>query len=693
MKRTCRLVLHVAVAAAIAGPPATALATAAKPAAILVPTADYVLAQMLLLARATEDAVLLYDSRHRDPVEHFLGEWKKRVTCLHRAEAAPGLVAAMQKSAGASCDAVNDLVAFAHTLWPEARRAVAVLDSDYPWLLRGAALAGVSGAALLPVPAGSPAALESLEAWKLEELVLTPPLRPWKARLATAAKSVAEIENEKEWLQRFVSHLDTEGPRGVVIADPRDVESVFSPSSLSLVAPLVAAHRRLPLLLVDGSDPARVEKGVLQFAAAHNWPLSHIFLVGDELALRSHTVPDPVLSSGGPEARGGGTTVRVELFSFIERQQPQEFAVGRIVAEDASAASVNLARQFHRRASHQRRPVVFLTNADEIFPLGETISRTTVEELRNLGVPVRAYYRDRVTQDLIRQALSSTDFLVWEGHSRDLTLEDRGGIAAHVAPEVVVLQGCYTLDRSDPFILMDKGTQAIVGSSAAIYSAPGSAFARSLMDSLLYDKTDLGTAVRNARNYLLALALLQRDRDHADWRKTYRAALAFALWGDPSFKPPLAQGRPRVPPVKWTREEGTLSLHIPAHKLPEIRTGDFRVQISPRTMLGGLLLRGKESEARQLKDLYFTVQQATAEQRHVCPPSDGWDVVSLYAPLSGTLSVLARPDWRILAAKNPAGRFVFPLVAGPEDCPPLATPAGPQKQANEKSKPGKEGKR
>src|SRR5690606_5014365 len=134
---------------------------------------------------------------------------------------------------------------------------------------------------------------------------------------------------------------------------------------------------------------------VQAFIDTHRLAPTHLYLVGDERALRSHVVPDPVLANGGPEALGGAREVRVELFSEIQRGAPQDYAVGRFVAEDAARGSAILASQLHRRLNGSGR-VVVLSNADEEFELGETIARTTVSELRNAGVAVRAEYRDRV---------------------------------------------------------------------------------------------------------------------------------------------------------------------------------------------------------------------------------------------------------------------------------------------------------
>ena len=111
------------------------------------------------------------------------------------------------------------------------------------------------------------------------------------------------------------------------------------------------------------------------------------------------------------------------------------------------------------------------------------------------------------------------------------------------------------------------GTQAIIATSAAIYSASGASFARALFDGLVYGDADLGGAVRNARNYLLAVTELKKQRKHADWPKTYRAALAFALWGDPTARPSLGTQPPKLPPVQWQVNGKALELAIPKRRL------------------------------------------------------------------------------------------------------------------------------
>lgn len=634
---------------------------------LIAPADDRPLAAVLLSARGATDSVLLFDPRRTEPIQRFLKTFRGRVRCFQRA-ATPAVVSQqMSTLAGGTCERIDRLPVFARQLRSAARSGIAVAASDYPALLRAAAFAASTQIALLPLDRNDTSQAVTEAVSGLDTIYRFRLPAGAKDRTGAAAGRVVDLDTaealEREWLPL----LAPSPPDALVIANPRDVDGLFSPSGLSLLAPLLSAAHRAPLLLVDGADPAAIEREALTFLDAARLHPTHIILVGDELALRSHTLPDPVITAGGPEARGGGKTLRVELFSEIQQQRPQDLSVGRIVAEDATSASVLLARQRHHAS--EAKPVVLLGNADEAFSLGEAISRVTVEELRNVSVPVRAFYRDEITPAVVLDALDSTELLVWEGHARDLTLEERGGIAVGGAPEIAILQGCYTLDRSDPFILLEKGTFAIVASSAAIYSAPGSAFAHAIFDSFLYERADLGTAVRNARNFLFGLSQLQRSRNHPDWRKTYRAALAFALWGDPTLRPRLDSDRAKVAPVAWTPGHAGIDLDIPAETLPEVSSGNYRAQVPPRAQLGGLVLPSRSGVERRLKDLYFTVQRLPRNAGAACAPNRGWSLWSAYAPRSGTLTVLARPDWVTL--KNPArrGRFRFALVPEGAACP------------------------
>jgi hypothetical protein len=668
MTATKSFLLAWACLLAVSGPGLAAKVPRSE-AVLLVAADDPVLAPLALAGAGQRRPVLLFDPRDPGFVEHYISRTGRRVECLRRSATPVEVAALMERIAGTPCDLADDPFALAGRLWPGTRVAIAENPQDESWLLRTAAFGGATGSAVLSLQPTPAPPIEQLRALGLETLYLTPPFLAWKEAVATVVPNIVQITSATD-LTRELVHRLPHPPTALVIANPTDQRGVFSPSSLSLLAPLVSAIHNAPLFLTERREAVDIESEALAFLSGAGLNPTHIILVGDELALRSHRVPDPVLGAGGPEARGGGTVIRTELFSEIQNEAPQDFVVGRIVAEDAAIGSGLLARQLHENGGAASKPIRFLVNADSVFELGEVISRSTVHELQNVHIPAQAYYRSEVTADRIKKSLAEAGLLVWEGHPRDLTLEQNGAADVEDAPPYVVLQGCYTFDRSDPFILIEKGTQTIVATSAAVYSAPGAAFTRALFDASLYENVDLGTAVRNARNYLLAVARLQRERGHADWRKTLRAALAFALWGDPTLHLPLTPAKPKHTPVHWTRKDGALNLEIPSDTLREAAAGPYRARPAPRAMLSGLVL--PDGDQRWIKELYFTATPSRDSTTAACAPDRGWDVISLYAPRSGTVFVLARPDWTLIHTSSHAGRFSFPLVADPRACPTTA---------------------
>jgi len=635
---------------------------AAEKSVHIVEAQDASFAALLIAAHGAAEPVLLFDPADAEAVRETAESISHPRVCLVRAKRA-GTTAAglLAEIAGQPCETAAGPVELARRLWSEPKFVVAYRDGDPASRVRAAGFAAASGAALLPMVGDERVTAERLAPWTPESVFLAS-----DDLSEVGDKAIGRRMVEANELLAAFRAVTGAAPKTLILTNPDDLRGMFSPSALSTIAAVIAAVHRSPVFPVPSPDPEEIEQFANRLMKTQDFLPEQIVLVGDELSMRSHRVPDPVLAAGGPEARGGGTIVRVEIFSEIQRDRPQQFPVGRIVAENSVYASLSLARGLHVRSPMRGKPVIFLANADEVFALGETISRTTVDDLRNVGVPVRSFYRDEITPEISRQALASTDLLVWEGHPRDLTLEESGGVAIESAPRVVILQGCYTLDRNDPMILIEKGTQAIVATSAAIYSAPGSGFARALFDAIAHDGADLGTAVRNARNYLLALAQLKRERKHPGWQKTYRAALAFSLWGDPTYRVELPSGRPDVRPITWKLDETALTLTIPRRRMREVRVDGYRAAPAPRAMLGGVVDR--DGKGRKATEMFGTTRQVPPGRTHLCAPSKGWTVVSMYAPATETLTMLAMPQWKELDSGTESGEFRFRLVAEADDC-------------------------
>ena len=628
----------------------------------IVEARDLNFASLMIAAYGGSQPVLLFEPQDAEAVRETAALISYPRTCVIRGKrsgtTAAGLLAEI---AGQPCTAPASPAELARNLWSEPKVVVIYREDDDAGRVRATGFAAASGAAMFPVGRETTPDSDTLSPWQPESIYLAS-----EDLTENGGETFGQRMIDPDEVLRAFQATTGAAAKALILTNPADLKGVFSPSSLSSVAGILAAAHQSPVFPVPAADPEEIERFAVRLMTRNDFLPQHIVLVGDEIAMRSHRIPDPVLEAGGPEARGGGTVVRVEIFSEIEHERPQQFPVGRIVAENSVYASLSLARGLHVQSKLAGKPVVFLANADEIFNLGETISRTTVDELRNVGIPVRSFYRDEITPEISRQALTSTDVLVWEGHPRDLTLEEKGGVAVDSTPALVVLQGCYTLDRNDPLILIEKGTQAIVATSAAIYSAPGSGFARALFDSLVHDGTDLGTAVRNARNYLLSLALLKRELGHVGWNKTYRAALAFALWGDPSYRVEFAKGRPEVRPIAWKLADDSLTLTIPRRRLREVVVEEFRSGPVPRAMLGGVV--EPVEGGRRATEMYGTTLKVAPGRTHVCSPGEGWNVVSLYAPATEMLTMLSVPDWKVLGISNESGEFRFKLAADADGC-------------------------
>lgn len=654
----------------------TAPALAAAPTQLL-PVDDAALASVVLLGAGPTAPVVLVDPQDQSAAERAVAASSDGSACLAGTATAPAVRDLLARLSGAPCALQDDLLGLARRFWPTPATVVVAPAHDYAWLLRGAALAGALGGALLPVDPAHPPSPAALADWHVKEWIAVGAPPPTLALPLGA--TLRRLDKPGQVIGESVARLGTDLST-VVVANPADRRGHFSPTSLSLLAPLIALSHHAPLVLVSDSAPAVIETEVRRAIAVNRLEPTHIYLVGDELALRSHRVPDPVFAAGGPEALGGGRDVRVELFSEIQEQRPQDYAVGRFVAEDATQGSALLARQLH--GAPTPGGIAVMSNADQVFALGETISRTTISELRNAGLPVTAAFRGDITPATIQDAMHHAAILVWEGHARDLTLEEGGGVNVDRTPPLVVLQGCYTFDRSDPFILFERGTQNVVATSAAIYSASGSSFARAFFDAVVYDRADLGTAVRNARNYLLAVAQLKRQRGHNDWTKTYRAALAFALWGDPTSRPPLSAAPPKLAPASWRVGEDALELTVPAKRLKTATVDRYTAHPVPRGMLSGLILRAGDAPEREVKELFYAAVAAPAGMTAACAPAAGWDVITQYAAATRTLFVLARPPGDKPGAGSAAGTYAFPLVADDSDCP-RAAPSRPATEEDE----------
>src|SRR5215813_9611950 len=90
--------------------------------------------------------------------------------------------------------------------------------------------------------------------------------------------------------------------------------------------------------------------------------------------------------------------------------------------------------------------------------------------------------------------------------------------------------------------VLSRGALGVIGTSTRTYSASGGACSLAFFNALLYEGQTLGGSLRQAKNFLLAYAMLKDRRLGGQAARTganLRAAWAFTLWGDPTFRLPL----------------------------------------------------------------------------------------------------------------------------------------------------------
>jgi hypothetical protein len=446
----------------------------------------------------------------------------------------------------------------------------------------------------------------------------------------------------------------------------------------------------IPYLLAKGAALAYVGEGPGQdrspeqateaLEAQGLGPFHYVTLIGDHLGIPLREIQDIDQVWRGVE---NPRVHKIPPFVSVDGA-PSDRAVGRLATLDLFDLSRWVARLVHPAA----RPgdgdgVLVFANADEKFILGETISRTTSAELANAGVPVESLYREEITPERIQRELPGHSLILWEGHPRDLTLDDDALPAPEspLPPASYFLQGCYTLDRSDPYVLVERGASAVLGTYMAVYSSSGSGFARAYLNAQLHAGATAGEAMTRARNYLLSVVALKKRRGHEDWRKTLRAALSFDLWGDPTAPLGVQSRAPRRQPVTSRLVRDRLTVRIPAARLPTASAGPYEATIRPGAELAGLY-NFEEGDKRRLSELFYVEVQVPESfgpepglQATYPDETYAW----IFSPRTRTLSVLIHET--ALPAHG-AGNLSFQLVPGVVEGkappgPPREAPAAP----------------
>jgi hypothetical protein len=224
----------------------------------------------------------------------------------------------------------------------------------------------------------------------------------------------------------------------------------------------------------------------------------------------------------------------------------------------------------------------------------EAFSRNTAQELANAGYDVTALFADELTGRALRRGMVGPEIFLWEGHHNTLVKDWRFTTWDEpMPPALVFLQSCLALQEEKVGPLLGRGAFAVLGTSTRTYSGSGGAMSLAFFNALLYDGRDLGGSLRQAKNFLIAYARLKEKRLGSAAARTganRRAAWAFTLWGDPTFRMP----RPAPPatalsPVRHEVKAGRIVIELPEEKHGTVTSSKYRVQMLPNARLAGLI--------------------------------------------------------------------------------------------------------
>ncbi len=567
---------------------------------------DEALVSLSTAVATRPDAVLLVDSRpQRRYLRHFLAGYRPgRVVAVGSFDEKP---AELAKQLGARVDAVlpwpdGPPVAVWQAVLPRIERVVVCPARPRELLLHAACLAGAAGAPLwvLRDPGRDGADLRRcLERWKAREVILAGGaggvgLRGTGCRV-TKLGTAGEVQSAGLRLLAGKGAIDR-----AVVVNPAD--SGKGKPGMSLLGPWLATRKRAALLLSgpSGSDVARVVQ-----EASRQPALARL----DTLILLAGLEALPMLRRPNPIPKDKDREIELEPLT-PGAGEPFSYALGRLFHEDRAVVPLMLARQ--RLMAEQRGPrrALVASNPGGGLNLLETLSRNTTQELRNAGWDVTALFGDDISGPILRRQMVGKELFLWEGHHNTLVKE--WGFPSwdeELPPTFVFLQSCLALMDYKVGPLLARGAVGVLGTSTRTYSGSGGAFSLAFINGLVYEDRPLGDSLRQAKNFLTAYALLKQKRLGGQATRVganHRAAWAFTLWGDPTFRLPRpARPDSALAGVRHAVAGNTIVIEIPHELHGKVSCARYEVRMPPNSRLAGLVRRPRQESVQPLVPLLF----------------------------------------------------------------------------------------
>ncbi len=482
-------------------------------------------------------------------------------------------------------------------------------------LLQAACLAGVLRAPLWLVPEGGSDAKVYLEelrqrlaGWQTRQVYLVG--KAPNLDLSLPGVETIHLAGEQAVARAHRKALAKQGPiETLVIANPFDNQD--DRGGMAALAPWICLRKRAPLLLTseEGKDVARLVEAAVRQPALRR--VESIVIAGKLNAIPVDKRPNPIPTDKDPH---------IEMEPLTPSgTAPFSFAVGRLFHEDRAVIPLLLARQqlLGTRADKAGTPrrVLIASNSTGELPFLEMFTRNTIQELRNAGYQTTALFRGEVDGAELRKMLPAHDIFLWEGHHNPLIRDwDFPSWDEPLPPSLTFLQSCIALKDHKVQGLLSRGAVGVIGSSTRTYSASGGACSLAFFNALAYEGQSVGGSLRQAKNFLLAYALLKEKRLGKEAKRTganLRTAWAFSLWGDPTLKLPAPSSPPGARPIIRHEVQGrTIVLDVPSEKHEPV-TGwkndapSYHVQMPANARLAGLLHKSTDEDGQPLVPLVF----------------------------------------------------------------------------------------
>jgi hypothetical protein len=426
------------------------------------------------------------------------------------------------------------------------------------------------------------------------------------AKLAEQLPAVDHVKlgGESAVAAAYQKQLSRKGRiENVVFANPYDTGGEMG--GTSALAPWIAPRRNAALLLTnaEGTDVVEVMERAQRREALRQ--VDALLYLANLKAIPAWHRPNPI---------PGDKDQQIEMEPLTPSgNQPFTYAIGRLFHEDRAIVPLMLARQ--QMLLDSRRPLKALvaSNSGGSLSLLETFSRNTIEALRQAGVETTTLIGNKVSRDEVRKQMSLHNLFLWEGHSGTLmndyefpTWDDA------VPPTFVFLQSCLSLTEPRVGSLLRRGAFAVLGSSTRTYSGSGGATSLAFFNAVLHEDRPVGDALRHAKNFLLAYALLKEKRLGKGATRTganIRSAWAFTLWGDPTLKLPVpsrADDDCCVPFVRHEVQGNAIIVSRPDKAKVPVQTDKYRTELLPNERAAGLVKKEKIDDRRPLVPFVFT---------------------------------------------------------------------------------------